>query len=64
MTMKIHVVFPDSVFAELKRLVPIRRRNRFIAEAVRIRLQALGTAVRTPTSRSTPSDSWGDLRSC
>ena len=39
--MKTQIVLPDAVFVQLKRVVPIRQRSRFIAEAVQARLQLL-----------------------
>lgn len=39
--MKTQIVFPDPVFAQLKRAVPIRQRSRFVAEAVQVRLELL-----------------------
>lgn len=39
--MKAQVVLPESLFAELKQVVPIRKRSQFIAEAVGARLKAL-----------------------
>lgn len=39
--MKTQIVLPDTVFAHLKRAIPIRQRSRFITEAVQARLRAL-----------------------
>lgn len=39
--MKTQIVLPDTVFARLKRVVPIRQRSRFITEAVQARLRVL-----------------------
>ncbi len=39
--MKTQIVLPDAVFVQLKRVVPIRQRSRFITEAVQARLRLL-----------------------
>ena len=59
--MKTQVVLPDTLVEALKRVVPIRKRSRFIADAVEAKLktlnfqQALKTATGCWTDKAHPN---------